>query len=100
GVLRVIDECRPNVVFIESVYQSRSRLAGIRERLADMGYRSPPLLECRASDVGAPHQRKRLFLLAHANGYSQPKLPLDDEAPRMPDANQSVWEDYSAALRV
>ncbi len=99
-VMRVIAECRPNVVFIENVYQARGRLAGIRESLSVMGYDSPPLMECRTSDVGGPHQRKRLFLLAHAHGYRQPELPLDDETSGLPHVHESLWEDYAEAVRV
>lgn len=38
----------------------------VRKELAVLGYASLPL-RVRASDLGAPHQRSRIFLVAHAD---------------------------------
>jgi DNA (cytosine-5)-methyltransferase 1 len=61
---RIIDECRPGFVFIENVAalvrRGLDRVLGDLARLgfdAEWGVFS-------ASDVGAPHRRERLFLLA------------------------------------
>jgi DNA (cytosine-5)-methyltransferase 1 len=71
---RVVDEACPRFVFIENVQSLRSD--GIKEvwkSLAQIGY------SCRsgdfyASDVGAPHLRKRTFILAFREWS-----PLDEE---------------------
>ncbi len=99
-VLRVVDECRPSVVFLENVYNARKRFSEVRLSLHRLGYCSPPLLDCRASDVAAPHIRRRLFLFAHADGYRQPDLPVDDEVAELAPAGASVWEDHAEPLRM
>lgn len=63
---RIIGECRPRYVFAENV-----QLKAFAEPYADlrrMGYTVPPALCLSAQDVGAPHIRKRWWLLAHTNG--------------------------------
>jgi len=67
-VHRLVKELSPAFVFLENVPAIRTR--GLREvvrSLTDIGY------DCRwtcvsAAEVGAPHIRKRWFLLAHTNG--------------------------------
>ena len=64
-VCRLVKEIKPGFVFLENVPAIRTR--GLREvvrSLTDLGY------DCRwtcvsAAEVGAPHIRKRWFLLAH-----------------------------------
>jgi DNA (cytosine-5)-methyltransferase 1 len=66
-VCRLVKEIKPRFVFLENVPAIRTR--GLREvirSLTDLGY------DCRwtcvsAAEVGAPHLRKRWFLLAHSN---------------------------------
>jgi DNA (cytosine-5)-methyltransferase 1 len=68
---RIVEEVRPTYVFAENV-----SLAALEEPWRDlrgMGYRVPPALCVAASDVGAPHIRKRWWLLAYAEG--QPERP-------------------------
>ena len=68
---RIVEEVRPRYVFAENV-----QLDAMREPWRDlrgMGYRVPPALCVAASDVGAPHLRKRWWLLADAE--SQPERP-------------------------
>lgn len=52
-VFRIIGECRPPLVFLENVARD----------LQSLGYAVAAMV-CRASTVGAPHQRERLFALA------------------------------------
>lgn len=59
---RVVAECRPAFVFAENV--SLAAFAEPWRDLRGMGYRVPPALCLAASDVGAPHIRKRWWLLA------------------------------------
>ena len=64
----VVARLRPSVVFIENV--SGLRTAGLRDvlaDLADLGFDAE--WGCfSAAEAGAPHRRRRLFLLAHAHG--------------------------------
>lgn len=59
---RIVEEVRPAYVFAENV-----SLAAFEEPWRDLrrlGYRVPPALCLSAADVGAPHLRKRWWLLA------------------------------------
>lgn len=67
-VFRLADELRPSFIFLENVPAIKTR-GGERvgKELAARGY------DCRwdiisAAEVGAPHLRKRWFLLAHRDG--------------------------------
>lgn len=64
---RIIGCLRPDIVFIENVPGLRS--AGLRDVLADLarlGFNAE-WDHFTASEVGAPHIRKRLFILAYAD---------------------------------
>jgi DNA (cytosine-5)-methyltransferase 1 len=69
-VCRLVKEIQPSFVFLENVPAIRTR--GLREvirEFTDMGY------DCRwtcvsAQEVGAPHLRKRWFLLAYSHGFN------------------------------
>lgn len=64
---RILAEVRPPLVFVENVSALVGRGLGVvLGDLAALGYDAE--WGCfRASDVGAPHRRERLFLLAHAD---------------------------------
>jgi len=63
---RLVSELEPSFVFLENVSAIRTRGADVvAGRLANLGY------DCRwqtlsAADVGAPHRRKRWWLLAYS----------------------------------
>ena len=59
---RIISEVRPRHVFAENV--SISAFEEPWRDLRRLGYRVPPAICVSASDVGAPHLRKRWWLLA------------------------------------
>lgn len=64
-VARITEQLRPSVVAFENV-ANHLRLGG-REVLGDlqrMGYETAASL-WRASDVGAPHRRERIFIVGH-----------------------------------
>lgn len=65
-VARVVSECRPAYVFLENV-GGHLRLAfdDVWSDLGAMGYEREAGL-FSAAEVGAPHERERLFVLAHA----------------------------------
>lgn len=67
-VVRVVSEIRPKFVFLENVPALAVRgLDRVLLELNSLGY------DCRwtivsAAEVGAPHLRERIFILAHAHG--------------------------------
>jgi DNA (cytosine-5)-methyltransferase 1 len=66
-VFRIIGECGPPLVFLENV--ARHLTSGfdvVARDLQGLGYTVAAMV-CRASTVGAPHQRERLFALAVSN---------------------------------
>ena len=66
-VARVIGECRPEWVFLENVSGHVSLgLETVLRELWDMGY-TPAAGLFSAAEVGAPHQRMRIFILAHTD---------------------------------
>jgi len=65
---------RPRFCFFENVEGHISLgLSDVIEDLAGMGYRTTWGI-FSASEVGAPHQRKRVFMLAHNNGQRVEEL--------------------------
>ena len=76
-VYRVVQEVRPPIVFLENVGGATGHPDGLRRFLGDLeaaDYRATATL-VRASDVGAPHQRERVFILgvedsSHTGGRS------------------------------
>ncbi|MFA5801253.1 MAG: DNA cytosine methyltransferase [Thermoleophilia bacterium] len=67
-MLRVIREARPRAVVVENVWNAKKTwVPVVRGGLADLGYRTSPVLRVRACDVGARHERSRGFVLALAD---------------------------------
>lgn len=70
-MLRIIDECRPAFVGWENVEGALSR--GCREVVAGLrmvGYQVEGPIIVSAEELGAPHQRKRIFVVGYANHLS------------------------------
>jgi len=66
-VARAIGECAPEWVFLENVSGHVSLgLETVLRELWDMGY-TPAAGLFSAAEVGAPHQRLRIFILAHTD---------------------------------
>ena len=81
-IVRIAQECRPKFIFLENVPAIRTRGGEVvGKELARIGY------DCRwtvvsAAEIGAPHLRKRWFLLAHSKSEGlarQWDLPLGNE---------------------
>mgnify|MGYP003341342099 CR=1 FL=1 len=65
--LTIINACKPDWVVTENVGHTWKRwVPELRRELFKLGYASLPL-RVRALDVGAPHERKRIFIVAHAD---------------------------------
>ena len=75
-ILRGIEECRPSVVFLENVEgiisaktgDGESVLKYVLQSLEEVGYRATAGV-FSASEVGAPHQRKRVFIMAYHKDF-------------------------------
>jgi DNA (cytosine-5)-methyltransferase 1 len=68
----VIDALRPAYVIGENVLGHRTRgLGRVLADLADLGYTARAGV-VRACEMGAPHPRARLFVLAHTQGSGRP----------------------------
>jgi DNA (cytosine-5)-methyltransferase 1 len=93
----VIAAVRPGWVVIENVPGLRTRgLAAVLSDLDRLGYRAAPG-SIAACEVGAPHPRPRLFILAHAHGIHGPAR-LGSRHHRQPpvlrpDHRASAWRD-------
>jgi DNA (cytosine-5)-methyltransferase 1 len=77
--LRIVREVRPRVVIVENVAALRTRgLPVVLAGLEAAGYRAEWALAA-ARDVGAPHKRQRLFVVAVADADG-----VDDRSRRLP----------------
>jgi len=105
-IARGIRILQPRLCFFENVEGHISLgLSDVIEDLAGMGYRTTWGI-FSASEVGAPHQRKRVFILAHRNGarlerYGRHDAINDSERrqaayglawPSRPNEQQYGWE--------
>lgn len=91
--LRIVHELRPRFVVVENVASGKARwLCEVRSDLQALGYDSTALA-LSASDVGAPHRRARIFVVAHANG-----IPLRDRAERVPSRRSNAVRGEGSAV--
>lgn len=83
---RVVKEVGPTWVFLENVPAIRTRgLLTVVRSLTDLGY------DCRwtcvsAAEVGAPHLRKRWFLLGYSDDKGKSVVSLDDEVAELQES--------------
>ncbi len=67
NIVTGIRALRPTLIIVENVAAIRTRgLARVLGDLATLGYDSV-WTSVRASDIGAPHRRERVFILGHVN---------------------------------
>lgn len=65
----IVRELRPAYVVVENVASGKRRwLPTVRRMLGALGYRTRAV-QLSAADVGAPHRRERVFVLAVADNY-------------------------------
>lgn len=108
-VIRAIEALRPSMVVIENVAALRWRGGGLHIVLAELRHAGYDCLwtSLRASDIGAPHRRERIFLLAwprHAPalrwGRTAEKAGRLQQLSASATANTAVaWGAYEAAIR-
>jgi DNA (cytosine-5)-methyltransferase 1 len=81
-IRRIVKQVRPSACLFENVSGHVSKgLREVRSELEHMGYRVEAEI-VRAEEVGAPHRRERVFILAHSDGAKlwSGRLPDRDEA--------------------
>lgn len=96
---RVVDELRPEWVAVENVKSGARRwLDQVVRELDELGYAVLPV-PVSAGDVGAPHLRSRLFLVAHADrrGELQPEGSQPEQRGRF--ANGVSADTLGSGLR-
>lgn len=72
---RIVQQVAPSWVVVENVTSGKRKwLPTVRRNLHLLGYASVAL-GIAARDVGAPHRRERVFVVAHANGVQLRKQP-------------------------
>lgn len=68
--VRIVDEARPRFVIVENVASGASRwLCAVRTHLHQLGYRTRAL-GIAAAEMGAPHLRRRIFVVANSAGLA------------------------------
>lgn len=87
-MFRIVRECAPRWVFAENVVDGPIRAAA--DDLASQGYRCA-YMALSAADLGAPHERRRVWLAAHADADRQPHSPIHAKACRVRPTGRSLW---------
>jgi DNA (cytosine-5)-methyltransferase 1 len=88
---RIISEVRPRRVVVENVASGASRwLPTVRSDLNALGY-TTKALGISGRDVGAPHIRKRVFVIGYTHCHGQPTGTVYEEAPRLSESPGTLW---------
>lgn len=114
AIADAVEAVRPQYVFLENVDGLRKAgLARVVESLMALGY-GVEWCSLRAADVGAPHCRRRILILAHAHGrgcedewfhggLGQPRGDThgrDGKGQSVADADGTGWEGHDLPCRV
>ena len=101
-MLDLIAALRPHDVVFENVPGLESEAPQIEDRLAVAGYgvsRRHP----KASDVGAPHKRRRLFIVANRGGkgleVAWPRRSPEVDGGAWGTIAGDIWQEYHASGR-
>lgn len=90
-IAQIISHSRPRIIVLENVQGHLS--LGFKEVLQDLaklGYAARWTV-VRASDVGAPHQRARLFIVTYPNGSSG-RIPSSDKGSSATNSNGTTCD--------
>ena len=93
-----IRECQPRIVFLENVEgiisaktaDGESVLQYVLRELEGLGYRATAGV-FSAAEVGAPHQRKRVYILAHRNNTGLEGHHLDSTSEQSEPIQADTW---------
>lgn len=82
--LAVVARLRPRWVVVENIRDGwRAWVPAVRGGLGQLGFSSVSLL-LRACDVGAPHERARVFVVAQSHGHGQSAGQVHAQMARLP----------------
>jgi DNA (cytosine-5)-methyltransferase 1 len=100
-IAKGISECKPRIVFLENVEgiisskteDGKSVLRYVLEELERLGYKATAGI-FSASEVGATHQRKRVFILGYSKFMrkSQPEGSQQDERRRIKHTSEKLGD--------
>ena len=92
-VFRITSEAKPDYLFLECATGFQREHGNVQRDLQGIGYGiTQPLIYC-ASQVGAPHIRRRYWSLAYANHKSESMRPLNAKMALIgADASGLPWE--------
>jgi DNA (cytosine-5)-methyltransferase 1 len=93
-ILRVVAESRAPMVFLENV--QREPIYRAAQDLHALGYRGA-VAPLSSAQVGAPHDRRRWWLLAHTDDTQQPMLSINAEVASSSEA-ESPWDALPSGL--
>jgi site-specific DNA-cytosine methylase len=97
-VIRAVDQCRPEWVFLECVAGYKREHGRMRGLLRGIGYTLARPLILDAAGVGAPHSRARYWALGHSDRHGEPKLPIHAKVAVLPTPDPSAWESDPAEI--
>ncbi len=69
--IRIVRECEPGIVFLENVRAYLKYFGPVWEHLRELGFVCAPPLVHTAAEIGGPHGRPRLFVLAAHPGRAR-----------------------------
>jgi DNA (cytosine-5)-methyltransferase 1 len=97
---RLIGELRPDFVFVENVAALLGRgLGAVLGDLAAFGY-DAEWMPISAADVGAPHERERIWIVAYPDSARFPRPVIDgDSLPRLLDPQNANLGNLVATSR-
>ena len=93
-IANIIQQCRPKSVFLENVL-IKSYIKPYKD-LRNMGFEVKDPFVCSASEMGAPHRRRRIFVYAYDK--SQPRLKIDAQTSWSKKNNETIWKNIPRSL--
>lgn len=94
STIRIIDEARPALVWLENVpaWVVGGFFQPVAEALSAMGYRVESPIFVAAEDVGASHRRERVFVMAHSGSFGRrPKGDSDGTSRRIDNCSPRIF---------
>ena len=89
--LRITEQAKPRFLFLECVANFKKEHERIKDDLKAINYGITDFIITSASDLGAPHARKRYWAIAYANNESEPVRRLDAEVALLSPIDAGVW---------